>query len=247
MVPGPARTAVCQAGRMTTVARRPLAVLTGLLLAACLGACTSTASDGKTPEEVMATAKQQLDETSGVTLTLSTQALPEGVAGLRSATGTATHAPAFDGSLEVSLAGQPVQVPVIATGGTVYAQLPFTSGWQQVDPARYQAPDPAGLIGEDGFSALLPATTGLREGESVRGGQDNAEVLTEFTGTVPGEQVSRVIPAAAGDSFDAVYQVDADGRLRTAALTGVFYEGKPELTYTLVLDDYGTTKDIVAP
>lgn len=232
---------------MTTVARRPLAILCGLVLAVSVSACTDTASDAKTPEEVMATAKQQLDETSGLTLSLSTAELPEGVAGLKSASGTATHAPAFDGSLEVSLAGQPVRVPVIAVGGKVYAQLPFTSGWQEVDPARYQAPDPAGLIGEQGFSALLPATTGLEEGESVRGGQDNSEVLTEFTGSVPGEQVSRVIPTADGDSFDAVYQVDAEGRLRSAALTGVFYPGKPELTYTLELDDYGTTQDIVAP
>ena len=36
-------------------------------------------------------------------------------------------------------------------------------------------------------------------------------------------------------------------RLRTADLTGVFYEGEDPLTYTLTLDDYGTEQEILAP
>jgi len=31
------------------------------------------------------------------------------------------------------------------------------------------------------------------------------------------------------------------------SLTGVFYSGKPAMTYTMTVDDYGTSKDITAP
>lgn len=233
---------------MTIAARQPLAILIAAALAFGLSACQSPkVSDGKTPEQVLAGAKQQLDETSGVVLSLSTEELPQGVPGLESAAGTATRDPAFDGTLGVSLGNTIVQVPVIAVDGKVWAQLPFTDGWQEVDPARYQAPDPAQLIGDNGISALLPATTGVEEGETVRGGKDNTEVLTTFTGTVPGDLVTDVLPTATGDTFEAEYQINAEGQLRTAELTGVFYEGQPALTYTVDFSEYGTTRDIVAP
>ncbi len=99
---------------------------------------------------------------------------------------------------------------------------------------------------ETGFSSLLTATDGVEEGESVRGGANNEEVLTEFSGTVPGDVVSNVIPSASGD-FDAVYTISAEGELRTAELTGVFYPDTEPMTYTLGFDDYGTEQDITAP
>ena len=71
-------------------------------------------------------------------------------------------------------------------------------------------------------------------------------MLTEFTGTVPGDVVSNVIPSASGD-FDATYTISAEGELRTAELTGVFYPDTEPMTYTLGLDDYGIEPDITAP
>ena len=63
----------------------------------------------------------------------------------------------------------------------VWAQLPLTTGYQDIDPADYNAPDPAGFIaGETGFPGLLPATTDVTEGKSVRGGENNDEVLTDL-------------------------------------------------------------------
>ena len=56
-------------------------------LAACSGDGGGEA--GPTPEDVLAAAKQALDETSGVTLSLATEALPEGVDGIVKATGVA--------------------------------------------------------------------------------------------------------------------------------------------------------------
>jgi lipoprotein LprG len=129
----------------------------------------------------------------------------------------------------------------------VYAELPLTSGYQEVDPSEYGAPDPAQLMSPDeGFSSLLTATTDLETGESVRGGADNKEVLTEYTGSVPSTAVANVIPSAEGD-FDVTYSITSEGELREAVLTGVFYPDSDEMTYTLEFDDYGTEPDITAP
>ena len=219
------------------------------LLGASVTACSDDepVSEGKSADEVMELAKTTFDETSGLAISITTDDLPDGVTGIASAEGVATHAPAFEGSITVPLLGNSIEVPVIAVDGEVFAIVPLTSGYQTVDPGEYGAPDPAQLMSADeGFSSLLPATTDLETGDSVRGGADNKEVLTEYTGTVPGSVVSNVIPSADGD-FDVTYSITAEGELREAVLTGVFYPDSDEMTYTLGFDDYGSEPDITAP
>ena len=63
---------------------------------------------------------------------------------------------------------------------------------------------------------------------------------------MPDSAVSAIIPGASGD-FDATYALTSDDELRQVTLTGEFYAGHPANTYTLVLTDYGTSKDITAP
>jgi lipoprotein LprG len=234
-------------------APRPLAtalvggVLGVLLLAGCSGGDTAAAGD-QSPEEVLATAADTLATTSGVELTLATDDLPSGVSGILRADGVATSKPAFEGDITVLFAGQSVEVPVVAVDGVVHAQLPFTSGYQEIDPGDYGAPDPARLVSKDaGFGSLLGVTEDVEEGDSVRGGADNTEVLTTYTGTVPGAAMKKVIPSASGEDFDAEYLVSQEGELRQAVLTGVFYPDSAEMTYTVDLAEYGTTRDIVAP
>jgi lipoprotein LprG len=195
----------------------------------------------------MAAAKHTLDHTSGVSLTLHTDNLPDGVTGVEDAEGIGTHDPAFDGTITVNLKGQAFEVPVIAVDGKVYVQLPLTSGWQDIDPSDYGAPDPAQLMSPDhGFSTLLTETTDLERGDSVRGGEDNKEVLTEYSGTVSADAVRNIIPTATGD-FDATYTITDDDELRQARLTGVFYADSDPMSYVVTFEDYGTTKDITAP
>ena len=231
--------------------RRLAALATAtLLLVPTLAACssdTSEASAEASPEEVLALASEKLTETSGVELTLATDALPEGVSGIARAAGTVTDAPAFDGTLTVVFAGQTADVPVIAVDDTVYAQIPFAPGWDTVNPKEYGAPDPSTLIGTDGFPGLLGKTESIEAGESVRGGADNDEILTTYSGTVPGKAMESVIPSSAGDSFDVEWQITDDGELRKATLTGVFYPQTDPMTYTVDFADYGTEKDIQAP
>jgi lipoprotein LprG len=232
--------------------RAAATLLAGALTVLCLTACSSDGGSGgdkdeATPEDVLAAAKTNLDETSGVTLTLSTKDLPDGVTGVEKAEGVGTHAPAFQGSITVVLSGQAFEVPVVAVDDKVYVQLPLTTDYQDVDPAEYGAPDPARLMSTDaGFSSLLPATTDVEKGESVRGGADNKEVLTEYSGTVPGDVMKNVIPTASGE-FDATYTITDDDELRSAELTGVFYKDSDPMTYTVTFEDYGTEKDITAP
>ncbi len=232
--------------------RRLAALATAtLLLVPILAACSDDSPDAspdQTPEEVLALASEKLTETTGVELTLATGALPDGVSGIAKAAGTVTNAPAFDGILTVVFAGQTVDVPVIAVDGGVFAQLPFTDGaWQKVNPKEYGAPDPSTLIGADGFPGLLGKTESVEAGASVRGGADNDEILTTYSGTVPGAAMKSVIPSSAGDSFDVEWQVTDEGELRKATLTGVFYPQTDPMTYTVDFADYGIEKDIKAP
>ncbi|HSU03559.1 MAG TPA: LppX_LprAFG lipoprotein [Nocardioides sp.] len=227
------------------------ALLSLPLLAACsgddAGEGSGAAAEEQSPEEVLAEASAKLTETSGVYLDLSTDALPEGVSGIAQAAGTVTDAPAFDGLLTVVFAGQTADVKVIAVDGEVYAELPFAPGFQKVNPKEYGAPDPAQLIGADGFPGLLTLTESPQEGESVRGGADNSEVLTTYSGTVPGDAMDAVIPSSSGDEFDVEWQVNDDGELRTATMTGVFYPRADPMTYTVEFADYGVEKDITVP
>lgn len=212
-----------------------------------LSACSDDEGGaGETPEDALAAAKTALDETSGVTLSLATAELPDDVDGVLAATGVATHAPAFDGNLTVVVNGLDVEVPVVSVDGKVYAKLPFTRAFAEVNPADYGAPDPAQLMDpETGLSTWLTAATGVEEGDRVRDGEI---VLSSYTGSLPGEVVDASIPSADGDAdFPATFQIDQDGRLRLVEISGPFYGSKGTVDYTVGLDDYGTDQDIRKP
>jgi lipoprotein LprG len=204
--------------------------------------------DKATPEEVLELARTNLDETGGVAISLTTEEVPSGVTGIKSATGVGAHPAAFEGEFELSVNGLPATAEVIAVDGKTYAKNSLLlPEWTEIDPDDYGAPDPANLMSPDsGFSGLIGAITGIEEGDSVRGGDDNREIFTDYTGTIPSEAVESLIPTAEGD-FDAVLTVSDEGELRRAELTGVFYEDADALTYTLTLDDYGTEVEIIAP
>ena len=222
-------------------------LVVAVVLVLGVAGCSKSSSAHGDPQQVIDIAQQKLEDTSGVSLALTTKDLPDGVQGVQGADGTVTDAPAFDGTLTVVIAAGSFPVPVKAVGGKVYAQIPLTFGWSDVDPASYGAPDPALLLSADqGIPAILGATTDLAQGDDVRGGQDNKEVLSTYTGKVPASAAAHLIPGASG-GFTATYGIASNGELRTAELTGVFYSGKPSLTYSMTVDDYGTSQDITAP
>jgi lipoprotein LprG len=211
-----------------------------------LGACSGDDGDDGGSGDPLASAKKQLDETSGVSIKLATEKLPEGVDGVLEASGTGTHDPAFDGDLKVRANGFEVDVPVVSVDGTVYAKLPFTDTYNKVDPSDYGAPDPAALMDPTGgLSSWLTEVEGATKGDEVR---DGDLVLTSWSGTLPGTVVADVIPSADDSAdFDVTFRLDDDDRLSSAGITGPFYGDKGEVDYTLTLTDYGTEKEITAP
>lgn len=230
--------------------RRLLVVVLALLVVALmvpLAACSDDSAEAEeTPEEVLAAAKQVLDETSGVTLSLSTPRLPTEVDGVLGATGVATHAPAFTGDLTIVVNGLNVDVPVVSVDGKVYAKLPFTRAFAEVNPADYGAPDPALLMDPDtGLSAWLTEATGVEAGVRVR---DGDLVLSSYTGSLSGGVVDASIPSADAEAdFPTTFEIDEDGRLRSVQISGPFYGSRGTVAYTVRVDDYGTEQDIRKP
>jgi len=223
--------------------------LGALLLAvtAVLAGCSSDSQKATaSPEDTLAAAKTNLDETSGVRIGLTTKKLPAGVSGLLAADGVATHAPAFQGAIKVAASGVTADASVVAVNGVVHAKLPFTSRFVQINPADYGAPDPANLMNrKGGLSSLLTAARDVKEGDKVRQGK---VVLSSYTATVPGWAVAAIIPSAtAGADFDAEFTVNDQDQLAKTVLTGPFYPGAGDVTYTITFDDYGIKRKITAP
>lgn len=230
--------------------RKVCMTLPALLLLAPLAACGGGGSgdSGLSPAKVVAEAKTHLDNTKGVHFTLGSDDVPKGVTTLVKADGVLTRAPAFKGTITVPVLGTQADIGIVAVDGKVYAKLPFTSSYQTVDPADYGVPDPATLLDPDtGISSLLSATQDLKKGDSVRGGEDNKSVLTEYSGSVPGADVAKVLPGASGD-FTATYTIDDQQILSKAVITGHFNGAKVAAnTYTVTVSDYGTDEAITAP
>lgn len=234
----------------------------GLLAATTLSACTGepdeTAGqneaadaddDGSvTPEEVMAYAKSLLDETSGVRISLETDDAPPEGDYLAAAEGTITTQPAFDGTVSGRVMGFDASgIDVVSVDGELQVDVPVT-GWTTFDPSEFCAPDPALLLSPDsGVSSVLTAAEGLEEGEAERGGDDNEVILTPYDGSVPGEAIEEILPCAEGDEFEATFRVNGEGYLDSADITGEFFPGVDDITYTIQVLEYDVEREITAP
>lgn len=229
--------------RRTTRSARAAALLSAVLVV--LPACGTDGPEGD-PDEVLASAQEQLDETTGVHITVSSDGLPEEVSGLVGAEGTLTSDPAFDGTVKLRYSGITADIPVISVDGVVYAQLPFTTGYDRIDPAEYGAPDPAQLLTAGaGISQWLASAIDVDQGDPVR---DGHEVLTPYSGSLPGTVVADVIPGADdGATFEVTFTITEDGLLHEAEVSGPFYEGEQDVSYLVGLEDYGTQQTIQAP
>jgi lipoprotein LprG len=229
--------------RMAQIAQIALAMLTVAALAACSG---SDKAQGPTPTEQLSAAKVKVDAATSLHLTLTSSGIPDSVNGALGAEGSGTHAPAFKGTLNARISGFEARVDVVAIDKLLFVKLPFTTGFTQVDPKTYNAPDPAQLFAtQGGISSLLTATQNPVEGPKVRVG---ADVLQTITGTLPGATVAKLLNVGdAGKPFSVTYGItDPGNELRTVKMTGPFYKGATS-TYTLTLDKYGAPVEISKP
>jgi lipoprotein LprG len=229
---------------------RRTAALTGVVLAlllpvtACGGSASST--DGKSVHDVLALAKKKFDEAKSVHLKLSTDSTPSKGDAVLGAEGTLTHQPAFEGKVTVVLGGFNADVPVVAVDGKVFAKLPLTPKYGEINPAEYGSPDPADFADpKKGISGLLLKLDGAKKGGQKRVGD---QVLTTYTGTLTGDLVDPIIPSAdEARSYRTAVGIDGDGRIVTLRVTGDFFAHDGDVTYDLVFDDYGKNVKITAP
>lgn len=242
--------------------RRTLTVTSTLALAATValtGCSSGSKSDNQssapsggtsaavTPAATLAKAKQTLDDTSGVHLKLTSDKVPPKENGLISGEGDGSHAPAFKGTIGVRVAAAgTINVPIVAVDGLVWAKTPLSPKMAKVDPKQFGAPDPAQIFAKDGgFSSLLVATKSPKFGDKKRDGKD---IVQTVTGTLPGAVIKKTLSFGEADqTYDAVYLITEDGELRSAKLTGEFYQGADDTSYTVEFTDYGQKVAISKP
>lgn len=211
---------------------------------ALLSACSTESPVD--PQQLLNDAQQTLASTESVHVLLSAEDLPEDTPVLQSADGVAAPPDGFEGEVRLAQGGLATTIPVISIGGTVYAQLPFTSTYTAVDPDEVGVTDPAALVdAEQGLASLLTQGFDVASAGQVRIGD---AVLEQVTATLDAATVAEVVPVAdSAGSVSARYAVDAESaQLRRAELTGPFYPGG-DSTYIVELDRYGESVDISAP
>lgn len=235
---------------MTLSGTSRTAALSGVVLALLLpltgcGGDKTPASD-KSPKEALALAKKTFDNASSVHLTLATTSVPTKGDAVLGADGTLTHQPAFEGKVTVVLGGFHADVPVVAVGDKVYAKLPLTLKYSEIDPSEYSAPNPADFADTDkGISGLLLKMKGLEEDGQER---DGKVVLTRYSGTLAGSYVEPIIPSASGArTYKTVVGIDQDGRILSLKVTGDFFPADGDVTYNLTFDNYDKNVKITAP
>jgi hypothetical protein len=218
-----------------------LAVTVALPLAGCSG------GSDESPAELLRQAKTTLDDTTSVHFSLDTADRPDGATGLLGGEGDLLRPASFQGTLEVLVAGSEVAAEVVSVDGTVYAQLPFTTGFSEVDPADFGIGDPAALLDpQEGISQFLESVEDPQLGEERR---VDGEVVREVTGRIPGDLVERLLTSEDPEQpVDATFAITDEGaQLRRAELTGPFFTAQDDATYVVELTAYGAHVEITAP
>ncbi|SFE37369.1 LppX_LprAFG lipoprotein [Blastococcus tunisiensis] len=230
--------------RRTAVPLLALALLAGTALTACGG---SDAADTESAADLLAQAKQTLDEADSVHFLLDSEGAPDTGTALVGGEGDIARPASFEGTLQVLAMGSTLDLAVVSVDGTVYAELPFTSGFSVVDPAQFGFGDPGELIDADtGISQLLSSAESAELGEERR---VDGEVVREVTAELPGELVEQLLTSEdPSRPVQARFSIAADsGELLRADLTGPFFTAEDDATYTLELSDYGADVEITAP
>jgi lipoprotein LprG len=228
--------------------RRVALLLVALLLAA-LTACSGGGSggSGESAAQLLARARTTLDGTPTVHFLLTSTGAPATGTLLTGGEGDIQRPASFQGSLKVRVSGATVDLKVVSVNGTVYAQLPLTSGYSVVDPATFGFGDPGALLDpKTGISQLLTAAQSPKLGEEKR---VNGEVVREVDGDLPGSLVQQLLTSK--DPAKPVHArfsvVTGSGQLRQVVLTGPFFSATADGTYTLQLSKYGDRVSITAP
>jgi hypothetical protein len=166
---------------------------------------------------------------------------------LTGASGDMKRPASMSGTLQVSIYGLAVSVPVVSVGGTFSVELPTSSGFTAANPTDYGFADPANLIDpNDGLSSLLLKCSSAQVESDDR---YNGEALHEIGCTLPGAAVAALLTSAApSKTVAATFGIDTStDQLRQVVLTGPFVSATNNSTYTLILTNYGENVSVTPP
>ncbi|TFV79477.1 LppX_LprAFG lipoprotein [Blastococcus sp. CT_GayMR19] len=217
-----------------------------LLTAPVLAGCSGGEAE-ESAADLLARAKTTLDGATSAHFVLESEGAPESGTVLVGGEGDIARPAAFDGTLKVRAMGSTLDLPVISVDGTVYARVPFTPGFSEVDPAAFGFGDPGDLLDpETGISQLLESAEGAELGEERR---VDGDVVREVTAELTGELVEQLLTSEdPSTAVRARFSIATEsGQLRRAVLTGPFFAAGDDATYTLDLSDFGADVEITAP
>jgi hypothetical protein len=218
-----------------------------LLAGPALTGCGGDATDAESAPDLLARAKTTLDDASSAHFVLDSEGAPETGTVLVGGEGDLARPSSFEGTLKVLALGSSLDLAVVSVDGTVYAQLPFTSSFSEVDPTAFGFGDPGALLDpETGISQLLGSAESATLGEERR---VDGEVVREVTAELPGELVEQLLTSAdPTQPVQATFSIVTEsGELRRAELTGPFFAPGADATYTVDLSDFGDDVEITAP
>jgi LppX_LprAFG lipoprotein len=214
---------------------------TSLLMLSGCGAPAINATD------LLQKTKNVLDSTQSFHFTLSSAKVAGSGPLLTGGRGDMHRPASMSGTLQVSIYGLAISVPVVSVGGRFSVKLPTSSGFTTADPSAYGFADPARLIDPStGLSSLLLR---CRSPQVESDDRYNGEALHEIGCTLPGGAVAALLTSAApSKDVAATFGIDTTtNQLRRVVLTGPFVSAGTNSTYTLILANYGENVSITPP
>jgi len=231
-------------GNVIAGLRRLTVVTTAGLLFAC-GGSSNVPSINAT--SLLKTAKSVIDSTPSFHFVLTSADVSGSGSELTGGSGDMKRPDSMSGTLQVSIIGLALNVPVVSVGGTFSVKLPTGTGFSTANPADYGFADPAQLIDPNtGLSSLLLKC----QSPQVKGDDRfNGEALHEIGCALPGSAVAALLTSAdPSTSVAATFGIDTgNNQLRRVELTGPFIIRSTDATYILVLTNYGENVSVTPP
>jgi lipoprotein LprG len=233
-------------GNVIARLRRLAAVSTAVLLLSACGSSNGTPSLDAV--KLLKTAKGVLDSASSFHFVLTSADVSGSGTELTGGSGDMKRPDSMSGTLQVSIYGLALNVPVVSIGGVFSVKLPTGGGFTSANPIDYGFADPATLIDPNtGLSSLLLKCESPQVESDDR---YNGEALHEIGCSLPGSAVAALLTSAdASKSVAATFGIDTStNQLRRVVLTGPFVSASNTNTsYTLVLTNYGENVSVTPP
>jgi lipoprotein LprG len=232
-------------GNVIARLRRLAVVSTAVLLLSACGSSNAPSLDAVT---LLKTAKSVVDSTPSFHFVLTSADVTGSGAELTGGSGDMKRPDSMSGTLQVSIYGLALNVPVVSIGGVFSVKLPTGGGFTTANPADYGFADPATLIDPNtGLSSLLLKCQSPQVESDDR---YNGEELHEIGCSLPGSAVAAVLTSAdPSKTVAATFGIDTStNQLRRVVLTGPFVSANnTNTTYTVVLTNYGENVSVTPP